>query len=113
MPSKKKVEEPIETKPKIRIKIKAYDHKIVDTSSKRIVETVTRYGAQVKGPIPLPTEIKRFTVVRPTFVHKDSQEQFEIRIHKRLIEILSITPKVIDALKKLELPIGVDIEIKT
>lgn len=101
-----------ETKPKIRIKIKAYDHKIVDLSAKQIVETVLRQGAQAVGPVPLPTEIRKYTVNRSTFVHKDSREQYEMRVHKRIIDIEEPTPKVIDALTNLNLPVGVDVEIK-
>lgn len=101
-----------EAKPRIRIKIKAYDHKIIDQSAKQIVETAERTGASVTGPVPLPTEIRKVTVNKSTFVHKDSREQFEMRIHKRLIDILSPTPKTIDSLTNLDLPAGVDIEIK-
>jgi small subunit ribosomal protein S10 len=100
------------TKQKIRIKIKAYDHKIIDQSAKQIVETVLRSGASIKGPIPLPTEINKFTVNRSTFVHKDSRDQYEMRIHKRLVDILDPNPKIIDALTNLNLPAGVFIEIK-
>ncbi|MBI2451375.1 MAG: 30S ribosomal protein S10 [Parcubacteria group bacterium] len=99
-------------KQRIRIKIRAYDSKIIDTSAKQIVETAERYGAEVIGPVPLPTEIHKYTVNRSTFVHKDSREQFEMRIHKRLIDILNPTAKTVDALMNLNLPAGVDIEIK-
>ncbi len=99
-------------KPKIRIKLKAYDHKVIDASARQIIEIIERYGGQVKGPIPLPTEIHRYTVNRDAFVHKDSREQFEIRIHKRLIEVEGLTQRMIDALQNLALPAGVDIEIK-
>lgn len=99
-------------KPRIRIKIRAYDHKLIDQSSKQIVETAKRTGATISGPIPLPTENKKYTVLRSTFVHKDSREQFEMRVHKRLIDILEATPKTIDALTNLNLPAGVDVEIK-
>lgn len=99
-------------KPKIRIKLKAYDHKVLDNSAKQIVEIIFRYGSKVKGPIPLPTEIQKYTVNRDVFVHKDSREQFEIRVHKRLIEVLDVNPRVIEALQNLNLPSGVDIEIK-
>ncbi len=105
----KKVEE---EKPRIRIKIKAYDHKIIDQSAKLIVETAQRSGASVTGPVPLPTEVKRFTVNKSTFVHKDSREQYEMRLHKRLIDIINSTPKTIDSLTNLDLPAGVSIEIK-
>jgi small subunit ribosomal protein S10 len=84
----------------------------VDSSAKQIIDVLLRYGAKVAGPIPLPTEIHRYTVNRDSFVHKDSREQFEIRIHKRLIEVYELNPRVIDALQNLNLPAGVDIEIK-
>ncbi len=99
-------------KPKIRIKIRAYDHKLIDQSSKQIVDTAKRTGATISGPIPLPTEKKKYTVLRSTFVHKDSREQFEMRVHKRMIDILDPTPKTIDSLTNLNLPAGVDVEIK-
>lgn len=99
------------TKSKIRIKIRAYDHKLIDQSSQQIVETAKRTGAQVSGPIPLPTEKTKYTVLRSTFVHKDSREQFEMRVHKRLIDILDPTPKTIDSLTNLSLPAGVDVQI--
>ncbi|MEK9174844.1 MAG: 30S ribosomal protein S10 [Patescibacteria group bacterium] len=105
----KKVEE---AKQRLRIKIKAYDSKIIDTSCRQIVDIALRSGAEIVGPVPLPTEIHRYTVNRSTFVHKDSREQFEMRSHKRLIDILNPTPKIIDALMNLNLPAGVDIEIK-
>ncbi len=98
--------------PKIRIKIRAYDHKLIDQSSKQIVDTAKRTGANISGPIPLPTEKKKYTVLRSTFVHKDSREQFEMRVHKRMIDILDPTPKTIDSLTNLNLPAGVDVEIK-
>lgn len=101
-----------ESRPRIRIKIKAYDHKIIDQSAKTIIETALRTGASISGPTPLPTEIKKYTVNRSTFVHKDSREQYEMRTHKRLIDILEPTPKTIDALTNLNLPAGVDVEIK-
>ncbi len=106
----KKVEE--EVKPRLRIKIRAYDHKVIDKSAKQIVETALRYGADVSGPTPLPTETHKYTVNRSSFIHKDAREQFEMRVHKRLIDILNPNPKVIDALMNLILPAGVDIEIK-
>jgi len=99
-------------KPRIRIKLRAYDHKLIDQSSKQIVDTAKRTGAGISGPVPLPTENKKYTVLRSTFVHKDSREQFEMRVHKRLIDILDATPKTIDSLTNLNLPAGVDIEIK-
>lgn len=101
-----------EVKQRIRIKVQAYDHKLIDQSIKQIVETTERYGAEVLGPIPLPTQIHKYTVNRSTFVHKDSREQYEMRIHKRLIDIINPSAKVIDALTGLNLPAGVDIEIK-
>jgi len=101
-----------EIQQKIRIKIKGYDHRILDNSCQQIIETVMRYGSEVIGPIPLPTEIHRYTVNRSTFVKKDAREQFEIRIHKRLIEITNPNQKIIEALTNLDLPAGVDIEIK-
>ncbi len=99
-------------KQRIRIRLKAYDHRIIDQSAKLIVETAERTGANVVGPIPLPTERKVYTVQRSTFVHKDAREQFEMRIHKRLIEITDPRPKTIDALTNLNLPAGVSIEVK-
>jgi small subunit ribosomal protein S10 len=101
-----------EVKPRIRIKIKAYDHKIIDQSAKLIVDTAERSGAEISGPVPLPTEIRKYTVNKSTFVHKDARDQYEMRIHKRLIDITSPTPKTIDSLTNLDLPAGVDIEIK-
>lgn len=101
-----------EIQQKIRIKIKGYDHRILDNSCQQIIETVMRYGGEVIGPIPLPTEIHRYTVNRATFVKKDAREQFEMRIHKRLIEIPNPNQKIIEALTSLDLPAGVDIEIK-
>jgi len=109
---KTKKESESETKPRLRIKIRAYDHKIIDLSCKQIVETALRHGAEILGPVPLPTEIRKYTVNRSTFIHKDAREQFEIRVHKRLIDILNPNPKIIDALTNLNLPAGVDIEIK-
>ena len=112
--SRKKVEIAVkgEIKPKLRIKLRAYDYKVIDNSARQIVETVFRYGAEVSGPVPLPTETHKYTVNRSSFIHKDAREQFEIRVHKRLIDILNPNPKIIDALMKLTLPAGVDIEIK-
>ena len=97
---------------KIRIRLKAYDHDIVDQSTQKIVETVLRTQANIKGPVPLPTEKHRFTVVRSPHKDKDSREHFEMRIHKRLIDIVEPSPKTVDSLQRLELPAGVDIEIK-
>ncbi len=97
---------------KIRIRLKAYDHEIIDQSTKKIVETVVRTSATVRGPVPLPTEKHRFTVIRSPFKDKDSREHFEMRIHKRLLDIVDPTPKTVDSLQRLDLPAGVDIEIK-
>jgi small subunit ribosomal protein S10 len=97
---------------KIRIRLKAYDHRILDQSAEQIVEAAERTGAAVAGPIPLPTHVKKFCVIRSPFKDKDSQEQFEIRTHKRLIDILEPTSKTVDTLMRLQLPSGVDIEIK-
>ena len=99
-------------KQRIRIRLKAYDHRILDQSAKRIVETAERSGAKVLGPIPLPTKLERYTVRRSTFIDKDSQEHFEIRTHNRLIDVLEPDSKTIDMLMRLNLPAGVDIEIK-
>ena len=101
-----------DTRSRIRIKIRAYDHKIIDQSTKTIIETVDRSGAKIIGPIPLPTEKKKFTVLRSTFVHKDARDQYEMRVHKRLLDIIDPTPQTIDALQNLNLPAGVDLEIK-
>jgi len=109
--AKKKEAEDI-TRTKLRIKLRAYDYKVIDNSAKQIVETAQRYGAEILGPVPLPTEIHKYTVNRSSFIHKDSREQFEMRVHKRLIDVLNPTPNVIDALMNLTLPAGVDIEIK-
>ncbi|OPZ49685.1 MAG: 30S ribosomal protein S10 [Firmicutes bacterium ADurb.BinA052] len=97
---------------RIRIKLKAFDHKILDQSAERIVDTAKRMGSEVSGPVPLPTERNVYTVLRSVHIDKDSREQFEMRTHKRLIDILEPTPKTIDALMRLDLPAGVDIEIK-
>jgi small subunit ribosomal protein S10 len=97
---------------KIRIKLKAYEHSLIDTSAQRIVETAKRTGAQVSGPIPLPTEKEIVTILRSPHKHKDSREQFEMRTHKRLIDIIGPTARTADALMRLDLPAGVDIEIK-
>ena len=106
------VKEKEENQNRIRIKIRAYDHKVIDQSTKTIIETVERSGAEIVGPIPLPTEKKKFTVLRSTFVHKDARDQYEMRTHKRLLDIISTTPKTVDSLMNLNLPAGVDIEIK-
>ena len=108
----KKKKEVTEEKPKIRIKLRAYDYKVIDNCARQIVESVLRYGAEVLGPVPLPTEIHKYTINRSSFIHKDSREQFEMRVHKRLIDILNPNPKVIEALRNLTLPAGIDVEIK-
>ncbi len=97
---------------KIRIRLKAYDHEIIDQSAKKIYETVVRTGAKVRGPIPLPTDIHRYCVIRSPHKDKDSREHFEQRIHKRLLDIVDHPPKTVDALQRLDFPAGVDIEIK-
>lgn len=97
---------------KIRIRLKAFDHQVLDQSAEKIVDTAKRTGAQVSGPVPLPTEKEIITILRAPHKYKDSREQFEIRTHKRLIDILAPTPKTVDALMRLELPAGVDIRIK-
>ena len=99
-------------KQKIRIKLKGYDHKLLDQSAEQIVAAVERTGAVLSGPVPLPTHIQKFSVIRSPFIDKDSQEQFEIRTHKRLIDIVETTSRTIDALANLNLPSGVDIDIK-
>ena len=99
-------------KQKIRIKLKGFDHKVVDQSAQQIVEAVERTGAVVVGPVPLPTHIQKLSVIRSTFIDKDSQEQFEVRTHKRLIDIVETTSKTIEALTKLNMPSGVEIDIK-
>lgn len=100
-------------KQKIRVRLKAYDHRLLDQSVVQIVEVAERTGAMVVGPVPLPTHIEKFCVIRSPFIDKDSREQFEIRTHKRLLDILDPTTKTIDALTQLNMPSGVDIEIKT
>ncbi len=97
---------------KIRIRLKAYDHNVVDESSKKIAETVLRTEAKIKGPIPLPTEIHRYCVIRGPHVHKTGREHFEMRIHKRLIDIIEPTAQTVDSLMRLDLPAGVEVEIK-
>ena len=97
---------------KIRIRLKAFDHRILDQSARQIVEAAERTGAAVAGPVPLPTRIQKFTVNRSPFIDKDSREQFEIRTHKRLLDIIDPTPQTVDALMKLDLAAGVDVEIK-
>ena len=97
---------------RIRIKIKAFDSRVIDQSTKKIIDTIERSGAAINGPIPLPTEIKKYTVLKSTFVHKDAREQYEMRIHKRLLDVVDFTPKTVDSLTNLSLPSGVNIEIK-
>lgn len=108
-PAKKDQEE----KSRIRIKIRAYDHKIIDQATQTIIKTAERSGAKILGPVPLPTEKRKYTVNRSTFIDKDSREQYEMRIHKRLIDITEPTERTIDSLMSLNLPAGVDVEIKT
>jgi small subunit ribosomal protein S10 len=98
---------------KLRIKLRAYDHKVIDKSAQQIIDMAVRCGVKIAGPIPLPIEINKFTVNRSTFVHKSAREQFEMRIHKRVIDILSPNQKVVESLKSLTLPAGVDTEIKS
>jgi len=107
-----KKEAAVAAEPKLRIRVRAYEHKILDLSVKQIMDTANRFDAKIVGPVPLPTEIKRWTVNRSTFIDKDSREQFEMRIHKRLIDIMSPSGKVIEALTNLNLPSGVTIDVK-
>ena len=113
-PEVKKVqkEEVVAVMPKLRIKLKAYDHKIIDSSVKQIIDIANRSGVEVVGPVPLPTEGLKYTVNRSTFVHKNAREQFEMRVHKRIIDVLSPNQEIIEALRDLNLPSGVDISIK-
>ncbi len=108
----KKKEQKSEDKSRIRIKIKAFDHRVIDQSAKQIMDTAERTGAKVIGPVPLPTAINRFTVNRSTFVNKDARDQYEMRTHKRLLDIENFTSKTIDSLINLDLPTGVNVEIK-
>ena len=101
-----------DTSQKLRIKVRAYEHKVLDASVKQIIDTALRYDAQILGPTPLPTEMKKYTVNRSSFVFKDAREQFEMRVHKRLIDIYDSNPQTVDSLMKLDLPAGVDIEIQ-
>ncbi len=112
MTEKAKAKDKTEEKQRIRIKIRAYDHKIIDQSTRTILDTAVRTGAHTAGPIPLPVEKKKYTVLNSTFVHKNSRDQYEMRIHKRLIDIIEPTQATVDALMSLNLPAGVDIEIK-
>jgi len=98
--------------PHLRIRVRAYEHKILDASLRQIMDTAARYDAEVHGPVPLPTEIKKYTVNRSSFIDKNSREQFEMRVHKRLIDIINPNPKVIEALTNLSLPSGVNIDVK-
>lgn len=119
MPVKKQTEvrdkekQPIVSLPQLRIKLKSYDSKVVDASCHQIAEISGRAGVEMIGPVPLPTEIKKYTVNRSTFVHKDAREQFEMRVHKRLIEIMNPNSRFIESLRDLTLPTGVEIEVKT
>ncbi|MBI1866188.1 MAG: 30S ribosomal protein S10 [Candidatus Staskawiczbacteria bacterium] len=101
-----------DVKPKLRIKLRSYDHKIIDNSARQIIDIANRYGVEVIGPVPLPAEVLKFTVNRSTFVHKNAREQFEMRVHKRMIDILTPNQEIIEALRDLNLPSGVDIAIK-
>ena len=101
-----------ETDQKLRIRVKAYDSKILDRSVKQILDTALRHDADVRGPVPMPTQIKKYTVNRSTFVHKDAREQYEMRIHKRLLDIKNPDAKLVDALTNLSLPSGVNVEVK-
>jgi small subunit ribosomal protein S10 len=112
MAAVKEKKEKVEEKQKLRIRIRAYEHKVLDASVKQIIDTAKRYGADTAGPVPLPTGIKKYTVNRSTFIDKNSREQFEMRVHKRLIDILNPNPKIIEALTNLNLPAGVDVEVK-
>ncbi len=111
-PRVKKATAKEEAVPKLRIRVRAYEHKVLDASVKQIMDTALRFDAKVLGPIPLPTEIKKYTVNRSSFVHKNAREQFEMRVHKRLIDILNPNGKVIEALTNMSLPSGVNIDVK-
>lgn len=102
----------VESKQRIRIRLKAYDHKVIDQAAKQIIDTALRTGASLAGPIPLPTERSTYTVIKSPHVYKKSREQFEMRVHKRLIDVFEPTPKTIDSLMSLSLPAGCDVEIK-
>lgn len=112
MPKTKQKNDQEEVQQRIRIKIRAYDHKIIDQCTKKIIDTAEKSGMKVKGPVPLPTEKSKYTVIRSPFVHKKSRDQYEMRIHKRLIDILEPDPKSVDSLMSLNLPAGIDVEIK-
>ena len=109
----KKSEQKEEGRPQLKIKLRSYDSKVIDNSCRQISEIAARAGVEIVGPVPLPTEIKKYTVNRSTFIHKDSREQFEMRIHKRLIEVQNPNQRLIDSLRDLTLPTGVEIEVKT
>jgi len=109
---KKKSPDVVDKQLKLRIKLKAYDHKIIDNSAKQIIDIANRFGAEVLGPVPLPTEILKYTVNRSSFVHKNAREQFEMRVHKRIIDILNPNQEIIESLRDLNLPSGVDITVK-
>jgi small subunit ribosomal protein S10 len=111
-PAAKKAGAKDEVTHKLRIRVRAYEHKILDASVKQIMDTALRYDAQVLGPIPLPTEIKKYTVNRAAFVYKNAREQFEMRVHKRLIDIINPSQKIIESLTNLSLPSGVSIDVK-
>ena len=108
----KKEEKSSASEPKLRIRVRAYEHKILDASVKQIIDTALRFDASVVGPIPMPTEIKKYTVNRSTFIDKDAREQFEMRMHKRVLDILNPSGKVVEALTNLSLPSGVSIDVK-
>jgi len=110
--AKKKASSKEEVASKLRIRVRAYEHKVLDASVKQIIDTALRYDAKIVGPTPLPTEIKKYTVNRSTFIYKNAREQFEMRVHKRLIDILNPSPKVIEALTNLSLPSGVNVDVK-
>lgn len=112
MPSSKKKEETQQEIRRLKIRIKAYDNRLVDNSARQIQSAILRQGGEVIGPVPLPTEIKKYTVNRSTFVHKDAREQFEMRVHKRLIYVINPTPKIVESFQTLNLPAGVEVEIK-
>jgi small subunit ribosomal protein S10 len=106
----KKIEQPL--KERLRLRVKSYDAKLIDTSVRQIIDVIRRQGGEVVGPTPLPTEFRRYTVNRSTFVHKKSRDQFELRVHKRLVDIMNPQQKTIESLSDLNLPAGVDVEIK-
>ena len=110
--TKKKAVAKVDSTPRLRIRVRAYENKILDASVKQIIDTALRYDVEVVGPVPLPTEIKKYTVNRASFVYKNAREQFEMRVHKRLIDILNPNPKIIEALTNMSLPSGVSIDVK-